>query len=1297
MEYRVWLSEFNCVIFYMAHGLIQLVSVGEEDKILTTDPQITFFKTMYRRHSNFSLFQHKIPFNGMLKFGSETTCVVEKIGDLLHKLFIVMDLPPIHIASFQIKNNVKMLLSSYKIYWYFENNDDINNDDIDDITLLIDQRIIDLTTIVASNTIKLNNLQSNIDLNPNTTPYNLFQYILNFSSFLLPNSYKIVYDFINAYSLDSQTVAIHDLDYIQNTFYYTLRSYYDGNTDISQSIFVIKPDIISYLPNAYTFISNIEFGNYNNVDLLNNLSLFHQQLEFIYLNDEIVDKNYKILDPYLTMINYFNQLPTLINNNTSLYNVLSYLVQNMITNMRVNLEILYNLFTFISNSKYTFYILKKYKFQTGTQPNDITARFINISLQNILSFNRLDKFTNYILEDSNLPGSVYQSLNNKGILNFYGSYVKSSIATFNTNIAALFNNEIYSDYFKNNITELWNRLLITDATFTSYIFTQNSNFSTKLSGLMLLNFIPIILLDDINIEINRYANIIYFGNAAILTSISTLINNLKNTIKTNIFPSLKIDENDVTNLLIIVAGYQQNSKDKFLFGLLRPEPDMSQYIQNYIGYLSPMKYMQLLYLTEVINFLNTNSATADVINTFTVVINSFFAQSISIPIYSRYQRFLRIYDGNNVPFFVQPVDIICDVASSIWFNIQNDFIPLFNNMFNNEILNLSFYKNSLGADIYSDLDYIVTNFINQNYILSNYIDYYALNSDIIYTNNQTLNVSITNYMFEENQHQLYYNKNYDLTKNLLKIKFLQLNRQFMNYETTQNILTKFHDIISGNNEYGYNVSSQTILDSILNNVIFQISNQNLKNVSDVINLLIPALTFGLNPSNPYISGTNLYNWHVNNNIDTISNSAAIQNTLQNILSNLTPEYIYNDVVNSEKNAILLTTNQDVLTYVLSYITKINNIYISNSSIQEIYDNYVNMYIDNINSSTVILNEIGSSKLLNTIKKMVINSEIPFSWIDFIGYFCIDYVSLVINQQEIDRHTGSWLYIQNNLYSKHEHKRGNDVITGNIKILTNYDTKIKESYKLFIPLQFWFCRYVEESLPIIALNNSEIFVKVKLKNIEDVCKTNATNLKNFPMSGYLLGEFIYVDVEERKTISQTKHEYLIENVICETNVIDYTRINDKLNGIIEIKIKTIEMCKEIIWTIQTGTNVKNKKYNDFSYNGKNPCLSMKLIFCGNDREISKEIEVYNWIMPYQCHTASPDVGINVYSFGLYPESMQPSGSASLVHIDARLELTLNPQLVEDMKNNNEYLFVNTYLSTQNIFRIMSGLSGLMFYG
>jgi len=65
------------------------------DNFIVGNPQITFFKSVFRRYTNFALESRKINFNGTPNFGNPNTCIVSKGPDLLHKLYLQIDLPAI--------------------------------------------------------------------------------------------------------------------------------------------------------------------------------------------------------------------------------------------------------------------------------------------------------------------------------------------------------------------------------------------------------------------------------------------------------------------------------------------------------------------------------------------------------------------------------------------------------------------------------------------------------------------------------------------------------------------------------------------------------------------------------------------------------------------------------------------------------------------------------------------------------------------------------------------------------------------------------------------------------------------------------------------------------------------------------------------------------------------------------------------------------------------------------------------------------------------------------------------------
>tara|TARA_B110001452_G_C15199257_1_gene416249 strand:+ start:95 stop:1357 length:1263 start_codon:yes stop_codon:yes gene_type:complete len=67
----------------MGGGLMQLVAYGAQDVYLTGEPQITFFKVVYRRHTNFAIESIKQTFNGSAGFGSEVSATIARNGDLV--------------------------------------------------------------------------------------------------------------------------------------------------------------------------------------------------------------------------------------------------------------------------------------------------------------------------------------------------------------------------------------------------------------------------------------------------------------------------------------------------------------------------------------------------------------------------------------------------------------------------------------------------------------------------------------------------------------------------------------------------------------------------------------------------------------------------------------------------------------------------------------------------------------------------------------------------------------------------------------------------------------------------------------------------------------------------------------------------------------------------------------------------------------------------------------------------------------------------------------------------------------
>lgn len=83
----------------MGGGLMQLVAYGAQDVYLTGNPQITFFKVVYRRHTNFALESIEQTFSGAPQFGNKVTCTISRNGDLINHIYLQIQLPALSVGN----------------------------------------------------------------------------------------------------------------------------------------------------------------------------------------------------------------------------------------------------------------------------------------------------------------------------------------------------------------------------------------------------------------------------------------------------------------------------------------------------------------------------------------------------------------------------------------------------------------------------------------------------------------------------------------------------------------------------------------------------------------------------------------------------------------------------------------------------------------------------------------------------------------------------------------------------------------------------------------------------------------------------------------------------------------------------------------------------------------------------------------------------------------------------------------------------------------------------------------------
>jgi hypothetical protein len=83
----------------MGGGLLQLVSYGAQDIYISGNPQITFWKVLYKRHTNFAMESIEVTFNGQADFNKRVTAVINRNADLMYRTYVQVVLPAVDLTQ----------------------------------------------------------------------------------------------------------------------------------------------------------------------------------------------------------------------------------------------------------------------------------------------------------------------------------------------------------------------------------------------------------------------------------------------------------------------------------------------------------------------------------------------------------------------------------------------------------------------------------------------------------------------------------------------------------------------------------------------------------------------------------------------------------------------------------------------------------------------------------------------------------------------------------------------------------------------------------------------------------------------------------------------------------------------------------------------------------------------------------------------------------------------------------------------------------------------------------------------
>jgi hypothetical protein len=83
----------------MGGGLLQLVSYGAQDIYISGNPQITFWKVLFKRHTNFAMESIEVTFNGQADFNKRVTAVINRNADLMYRTYVQVVLPAVDLVA----------------------------------------------------------------------------------------------------------------------------------------------------------------------------------------------------------------------------------------------------------------------------------------------------------------------------------------------------------------------------------------------------------------------------------------------------------------------------------------------------------------------------------------------------------------------------------------------------------------------------------------------------------------------------------------------------------------------------------------------------------------------------------------------------------------------------------------------------------------------------------------------------------------------------------------------------------------------------------------------------------------------------------------------------------------------------------------------------------------------------------------------------------------------------------------------------------------------------------------------
>jgi len=359
-----------------------------------------------------------------------------------------------------------------------------------------------------------------------------------------------------------------------------------------------------------------------------------------------------------------------------------------------------------------------------------------------------------------------------------------------------------------------------------------------------------------------------------------------------------------------------------------------------------------------------------------------------------------------------------------------------------------------------------------------------------------------------------------------------------------------------------------------------------------------------------------------------------------------------------------------------------------------------------------------------------------SYTNSVGHALIQEITFEVGEQEIDRQTGEWMEIWTQMSTPASQRAALNEMIGRVEPYNMINIKPgpnSTGLQLTIPLQFYFCNNPGLYLPLLALQYSPIRINITLRPLQQLfwvpppnpvptdapwmpaCSTQVSNTT--PITNMMLwGDYVYLDVEERRRFVSASHEYIIEQVQYTP---PYSVTAQQTTATIPVEFN--HPIKEFFFVAQRDImETRNEwfNYSNLAIGEPTPALVQpyvntnapagrldlislaRLQLDGYDRFTERTPPYFRLQQPMEHHTAAPaNTFIYNYCFALRPEEAQPTGTMNASRIDSIVwQLQMNPILSSPLipawqQRGNCHVVV--YGRNYNVFRVINGFGGLLF--